>query len=365
MRKYNIALLSLVFTFFIAAALPVALPVFAEDTVDMHSFVDYRDGVLYVFHISTGDPVSVHIPPELKVTGQVVEATWQQNGGVAKFSPAVGGDYSFQDERGVLSYDLIIAYLAGEGNISVSVDGEERVIPVDSPGNKKFNMKLPDFEIQYTEPYELTATGNIRASKISTTEVTEINKDLPPGVKELSKKGGVKKDTWQYGAEGNILDGTMTLRYNVRYNERTYVGFTFPFCPGAAYGWLSKLPDPTVPGSPPGEPDGQNPPPGGGNSGKAGYFIVPALLLALAYLLRRPVCVSVEPVPDGVRVFRDYRGPVRVRVTVVDGANELVQREMEREESFILPVAGPGTVRVKVPVWCRNVSKRKETIYNA
>ncbi|MCL6558358.1 MAG: hypothetical protein K6U74_06065, partial [Firmicutes bacterium] len=60
MRKCNVvALLSLVFTFFIAFA---ALPVFAAvEEVDMHSFVDYRDGVLYVFHISTSDPVSVHI----------------------------------------------------------------------------------------------------------------------------------------------------------------------------------------------------------------------------------------------------------------------------------------------------------------
>ena len=191
---------------------------------------------------------------------------------------------------------------------------------------------------------------------------TVSNKDLSSELKELAKKGSVKKDTWQYGAEGSILDGTMTLRYK----QGSYVGFTFPFCPGSAYGWLSRLPDPTVPGpeSPPGEPGDQNPPPSGGNSAKAGYFVVPAaLLLALAYLLRRPVCVSVKPVPGGVRVFRDHRGPVRIKVTVIGGVQELASCELEREESFVLPVAaGPGAIRVKVPFRYRNVSKQKKVV---
>jgi hypothetical protein len=248
------------------------------------------------------------------------------------------------------------------------VGGEERVIHVNSSGNKKFNVKLPDFEVVYLKPYELTATGNIKIDKISTVEAIEINKKLPDEIKELIRKTPAKKDIWQYGADGNILNGTMTFRYSEQsWGEQLWVSFTFPFCPGAAYAWLSKLPDPTVPavpGSPPGEPGGQNPPPSG-DDGKARYFAVPALLLllALAYFLRRPVCVSLEVIPGGVRVFRDWRGPVKVKVSIVGGIQELAQRELEREESFVLPVpAGAGTVRVKVPVRYRNVSKKEAVI---
>ncbi|MCL6558836.1 MAG: hypothetical protein K6U74_08530 [Firmicutes bacterium] len=93
-------------------------------------------------------------------------------------------------------------------------------------------------------------------------------------------------------------------------------------------------------------------------------LVVPIILLffVLAYLLRRPVCVSVVTEPSGVRVFRDSRGPVRLKVVVIKDSHELAQREMEREESFILPVAGIGTVRVKVPLRYRNVSKQKEVV---
>jgi hypothetical protein len=86
------------------------------------------------------------------------------------------------------------------------------------------------------------------------------------------------------------------------------------------------------------------------------------LLVFIACLLRRPVCVSTEADPEGVRVFRDRRGPVKVKVSVVSGVQELAKLELAREESVVLPVPGPGTVRVKVPTWYRNVSKRKKMV---
>jgi hypothetical protein len=86
------------------------------------------------------------------------------------------------------------------------------------------------------------------------------------------------------------------------------------------------------------------------------------LLVFIACLLRRPVCVSTEAAPEGVRVFRDRRGPVKVKVSVVSGVQELAKLELAREESVVLPVPGPETVRVKVPAWYRNVSKRKEAV---
>lgn len=332
-----------------------ALPVFAGDDGDtMHSFVDYRNGVLYAFHISNGDPVSIRIPAELKVTGQVLESTWDSVC-VAKFRPATGGDYDFREKRGYLSFDLIIVHLAGKGEITCKVGSEEWVIPIDSHKNKLFDIKLPDFEIDYDLPYSVSATGNIKLTKTFSGE---------------SDKGYAHRDVWQYTA-GGILEGTMTFQYEMpkppANTEGKWKGptFTFPFCPGSAYYWIKDLPSPKDNNNTPIPKDNNNTSIPGGDRGKnkLAYLLIPAALILLLLPLARAVNVSVglEPAESGAQavIFRDARGPEKIRVVLNVNSRPFEQELiLRRNESQTVDIEGIGYVQATIRTpGRRNVSK--------
>ncbi|MCL6478812.1 MAG: hypothetical protein K6T65_10385 [Peptococcaceae bacterium] len=337
MKKSIITLLAVLSLF------AFVLPVYAGDSDDvpMDSFVNYQNGALYVFHFCKSDPVYVHIPPEIKVTGQVVEASVKE----AKFKPANNGDYRFQEKHGEYSFDLLVAYLEGKGDVTCKVGDKEWAIPVDSREGQ-LNVKLPDFRIDYNLPYTLSATGNIELAKTFSGE---------------SPLGYAHRDVWQYTADGGILDGTMMLHYTISPGEGRGPTFTFPFCPASAYYWLQKpqpepyktpLPEPD-PGSPGASPD----------NGRYLLLLVPAAAAVLFLLpFIRAVNVSVEVKPNGneaqALVYRDARGPKRV-IVVLSVNDILRQFILAHNETHTVDIEKTGHIiaAVKTP-GRRNVSKK-------
>lgn len=200
------------------------------------SFVSYRDGMLYVFHRFNGSPVSVNIPPGLKVTGQVVY-TYSAGEPMhrfeeARFEPARTGNYRFdpvrfngyRPERKSPYFELLVARVAGKGVIAYEVDGKKSGVSVHAP-ERSFSVKFPDFEVCYNVPYTLSATGNIKLTKV---------KSGPS-----SKEKFARRDVWAYTSEEGILNGTMRFAFEGQGGADT-VGYTFPFCPASAEVWLAK-----------------------------------------------------------------------------------------------------------------------------
>jgi hypothetical protein len=290
------------------------------------------------------------------VEGQVViSRTVLGKGEEAQFSPAASGDYRFGGAQDG-AFELVAARLTGTGDVVCDIGGE-KTIHVDSDGQGRFEIKLPDFEVNYNDdtPYTLTSTGNIKLAKVFS------------GASNL--EGYAHKDIWQYTADGGgWLDGTMVFGYKMPELKPGEAGkgpaYSFPFCSASAQYWLEHLPPP--------EPESGRPEPApGGRTGYAYPFIlIPAALAFLAgFALSRRVCVSIVPgeEPGSVVVVRDRRGPAKVAVDVDHGGLAWRSFVLGRGESVclpFLPLPGPGVIKVKTPGrW--NISKQKRVNINA
>ncbi|MCL6448205.1 MAG: hypothetical protein K6U04_08650 [Armatimonadetes bacterium] len=328
----------------------VILPVYAGEN-EMHGIVNYRDGVLYVFHWDDA-PARLYIPPELKVEGQEVATRTGKNPVQrgfemeARFKPATSGSYYFEPKKDI-DFDLLVARLTGVGDVMYEIGGEKKVIHVNSNDQRRFDVKLPDFEIDYSSPYSVSSSGNIKLTKVFTGE---------------SNKGYKNKDIWAYTADGGILDGTMTLRHHtLPSGENRGPTFTFPFCPGSASYWLSNLPEPKPDKTPPPEtPPKTNP----GNFPGKRYLLLlipaAAALLLLPFARQRVnVSVELELTESGAQavVYRDVRGPEKVRV-VLDVNSKEQEFILKRNESRTVAIEGIGYIQVAIRTpGRRNVSK--------
>ncbi|NPV72304.1 MAG: hypothetical protein HPY89_00620 [Pelotomaculum sp.] len=114
----------------IVALLAVVVPLAAfADTPEpeFQSTVFYKDGILYAFDYWCSDHITLHIPPGVKVYGQMVKSDWR----TAIFTPVVDpGAYSLKSGGGDYSFGLMVAALSGTGDVVADIGGRKEVIHV-------------------------------------------------------------------------------------------------------------------------------------------------------------------------------------------------------------------------------------------
>ncbi|NHM25958.1 hypothetical protein G7K71_02815 [Desulfofundulus sp. TPOSR] len=347
----------------IAALLAVVVPLAAfagsSDRLDFQSTVLYKDGILYAYDYWRSDHITLHIPPGVKVYGQMVRSDLE----TAVFTPVTeSGTYNLKSSGRDYSFSLMVAALSGTGDVVVDIGGRKEVIHVDSAVSGKPVIKLPDFRISYTLPYSLSATGNIVLNKKAT--------------EQLQDDYYRHRDIWGYrAADGGLLDGTMHLSYQMpEVTSGTVRGpaFGFPFCPASVQAWLDKVKKtPEPPPKPPKQPEQPTKP---GHSSLPAASALGALLAGAAWLTRkkwlpllppfRAVYVSLslqETAPGTVAVtYEPKRGPKQVTAQLRAGTGTLAEITLSKGETrqVELPPGFAGTVTVQVRKY-RNLSREK------